>query len=214
MQRKKKSVSVFPEKPAANYAKKEKYVEKPILLGLTKTEWMTLSVVCSSLHMICKSAHLIPELDTYPAASPYKPISTWNEFYPFYLEQHSDLTCRRLHIIGTTIGVTLMILNPKIVISIIPAVQVGYIVMILTRFQNTGAFEMLSIFGTFLLTTKFVKGSMIKAISMMLIGYSFAWVGHFWFELNKPATFTYPLWSLAGDCKLWAEVALLGKRTF
>ena len=32
-----------------------------------------------------------------------------------------------------------------------------------------------------------------------LVGYGFAWVGHFYFEKNRPATFTYPLYSLAGD---------------
>ena len=30
-------------------------------------------------------------------------------------------------------------------------------------------------------------------------GYSFAWIGHFFFEKNKPATFTYPFYSLLGD---------------
>lgn len=32
-----------------------------------------------------------------------------------------------------------------------------------------------------------------------LIGYGFAWLGHFAFEHNKPATFKYPLYSLAAD---------------
>lgn len=35
-------------------------------------------------------------------------------------------------------------------------------------------------------------------------GYAFAWVGHFFLERNKPATFKHPLWSLMGDYKmLW-----------
>jgi len=32
-----------------------------------------------------------------------------------------------------------------------------------------------------------------------LSGYSMAWIGHFFFEHNKPATFKYPLWSFIGD---------------
>ena len=32
-----------------------------------------------------------------------------------------------------------------------------------------------------------------------VFGYTFAWIGHFFFEKNKPATFKYPLYSFLGD---------------
>lgn len=40
--------------------------------------------------------------------------------------------------------------------------------------------------------------------------YLFAWIGHFFVEKNKPATFKYPLWSLMGDFKLYFQI-LAGK---
>ena len=36
-----------------------------------------------------------------------------------------------------------------------------------------------------------------------VVGYAFAWVGHFVFEGNKPATFGHPLWSLRGDMRMY-----------
>jgi len=36
----------------------------------------------------------------------------------------------------------------------------------------------------------------------LVIGYGNAWVGHFFFEHNKPATFEAPLWSFRGDCRM------------
>lgn len=37
-----------------------------------------------------------------------------------------------------------------------------------------------------------------------VVGYGFAWIGHFFIEKNKPASFDYPLWSLLADWKMWA----------
>ncbi len=47
--------------------------------------------------------------------------------------------------------------------------------------------------------------------ALPITGYLFAWVGHFFFEKNKPATFKYPLWSLLSDFKLFFEI-LMGKQ--
>jgi hypothetical protein len=37
-------------------------------------------------------------------------------------------------------------------------------------------------------------------------GYGFAWVGHFFFEKNRPATFEYPLYSFAGDWVMFCDI--------
>ena len=47
----------------------------------------------------------------------------------------------------------------------------------------------------------------------LIQGYALAWVGHFFFEHNKPATFKYPRFSFMGDWRLWWEI-LTGKVRF
>jgi len=48
-----------------------------------------------------------------------------------------------------------------------------------------------------------VAVSPLWLLAMPVAGYSFAWIGHFFFERNKPATFTYPIWSLRGDARMY-----------
>jgi hypothetical protein len=99
-----------------------------------------------------------------------KKFTTFAEFYPFYLSEHSNQTSRRLHFVGTSIGF----------LCIVAA--------ILTRQP------LLILYG-------------------VLQGYAFAWVGHFFFEHNRPATFKYPFYSFAGDWRMWADM-LRGKIRF
>ena len=93
-----------------------------------------------------------------------KRFETFAEFYPFYLSEHANRTSRRLHFIGTSLALVLLI-----------------------------AAATTSIW--WLVALAFVQG------------YVFAWVGHFFFERNRPATFEYPLFSLMGDWRLWWSIA-------
>jgi hypothetical protein len=49
------------------------------------------------------------------------------------------------------------------------------------------------------LVTGIVTGKWWFFALVPILGYGFAWVGHYFIEKNKPATFTYPLYSLASD---------------
>lgn len=42
----------------------------------------------------------------------------------------------------------------------------------------------------------------------VVVGYACAWVGHFVFEKNRPATFRHPLYSLRGDFTMLRDVLL------
>ena len=50
-------------------------------------------------------------------------------------------------------------------------------------------------------------------LAALLCGYGFAWVGHFFFEKNRPATFKHPFYSFAGDWVMFKDI-LTGKIEF
>ncbi|WP_333614623.1 DUF962 domain-containing protein [Psychrobacter sp.] len=86
-----------------------------------------------------------------------------HKFYDFYLNEHQNMACRRLHFAGSSFGLLGLAKSVK----------------------NRSAKPLL-------------KG--------IAAGYACAWVGHFFFEKNKPATFKYPLQSFAGDIRMFTDV--------
>jgi hypothetical protein len=92
-----------------------------------------------------------------------KSIKTFAEFYPLYLKEHSNRTCRRLHFVGSSLSLVCLAL---------------------------------------LLTT----GRPGFLLGALLCGYGFAWVGHFVFEKNKPASFKRPLYSFMGDWVMYRDL--------
>jgi hypothetical protein len=94
----------------------------------------------------------------------------FNEFYPFYLSEHQNVICRRLHFVGTSL-----------VIGIIAAA--------------------------------IIHSQWSWLWFALLAGYGFAWIGHFVFEKNRPATFKYPFYSFLGDWVMYKDM-LVGNIKF
>jgi hypothetical protein len=103
-----------------------------------------------------------------PRSEVMKAYSSFREFYPFYLAEHRDPICRRLHFTGSA--------------------------LVLLALGAAAA-----------------KRDWRWLIAAPLVGYGFAWAGHFFFEHNRPATFRYPLYSLAGDWTMFKEI-ITGRR--
>ena len=98
-----------------------------------------------------------------PAATDPKSLRSFAEFYPFYLGEHSNRQCRRLHFLGSTLAL-----------------------LCLAMLIASGRPQYL-LYG-------------------LLCGYGCAWIGHFVFEKNKPASFKRPLYSFMGDWVMYKDM--------
>ncbi len=94
-------------------------------------------------------------------------MSAPKNFYDFYLAEHQNIACRRLHFAGSS-------------------------------------------FGLLGLANSIKKRSFRPVLKGIAAGYACAWVGHFFFEKNKPASFKFPLKSFASDFRMYGDV-LRGK---
>src|SRR2546421_5734062 len=97
------------------------------------------------------------------ASGSARPYRSFGAFYPFYLSQHAERNCRRLHFLGTTLALA------------------GVITALMTW------------------------NLWWLAVALM-VGYGLAWLGHFFFEKNRPATFTNPFYSFIGDWVMWRDM--------
>ncbi|HVK52729.1 MAG TPA: DUF962 domain-containing protein [Pseudoxanthomonas sp.] len=61
-----------------------------------------------------------------------------------------------------------------------------------------------------LLAWAIYRGNPWWLLAALFCGYGFAWVGHFFFEKNRPATFQHPFYSFAGDWVMFKDI-LLGR---
>ncbi len=162
-----------------------------------------------ALHVILSKAYSLPSNSVIAANKPY---ATFNEFYPFYLSQHEDVICRRLHFIGTSLIFLWALVEPGIFVSFGLATLLGSSAFPATRAYDNGLFELLLVFPTFLFSMNLCTKSWVKPLMVLFLGYGFAWVGHFMFEHNRPASFIYPTYSLLGDFKLWFEIASFARK--
>lgn len=108
--------------------------------------------------------------DLVDATAETRNFDQFADFYQYYLGEHQNSVCKRLHFVGSifALGLTLRAL--------------------------------LTFDALFLLAALFC-------------GYAFAWVGHFFFEKNRPATFKYPFYSFAADWVMFKDV-LTGRIPF
>ncbi len=131
-------------------------------------------------------------------------ISSLEEFWAFYLSEHRDPTSRRLHFVGTTGFLASMVgaaITSPIAFPLAAAVAARLLQKGLDAEKDAPPFaHAAAVLGVGTLA------SPIFFPAGVACAYGFAWVGHFGFEKNRPASWTYPLYSLASDFRMYGRM--------
>ena len=136
-------------------------------------------------------------------------IESFEEFWPYYLSEHRHPTSRRLHFVGTTGFLASCAASAALHPVRFPLAMAGFAALgrdALKRGEGDGP-SFKHIAG---MLACGIAGSPMTFPAGVVFAYGCAWIGHFRIEHNRPATFQYPLWSLAGDFKMWS-LMLKGK---
>ncbi|CAF1379891.1 unnamed protein product [Rotaria sp. Silwood1] len=128
-----------------------------------------------------------------------KPYETFEEFYPYYLHEHTQKMTRQFHYIGTSFFLFYILTKPILLIPMIAGGLAAYSIIPFSRHLSTGLSEVILFLIIYFTGGKLLTHSFIKTIIPLLLGYGFSWIGHFIFEHNKPAAFIYPTYSFFGD---------------
>jgi hypothetical protein len=130
-------------------------------------------------------------------------IPDFSSFWLYYIGEHRNPLCRATHFVGTTGFVSVVgwcIIERPLRMTI--ALALGLLVGFLARkveARRRAVPELLALGIIWAVGHPLVYAG-------ILVAYFFAWVGHYLIEHNRPATFSYPLWSLAGDFKMYGQM--------
>lgn len=133
-------------------------------------------------------------------------IQSYDEFWPYYLAEHKSPVSRRLHFVGTSAWFLSLaggaVTNPLG----FPFAMAGF-GWLMRRALKRGESRSPSarhLAGMVVLPTLAAPFTYPAGV---VTAYGCAWIGHFVFEKNRPATFKYPIWSLVSDFKMWSHMA-------
>lgn len=164
------------------------------------------SILTGGMTALCV---FISSTDWKTKSAPTKPWATFPAFYPYYLSQHRQTGTKLTHAIGTSLFLATMYMYPRMALSLSAGMLAGSLAFPLLRGLSSGIVEMVTVFAVYLTVGNYTVKDWRVVTLGPVTAYFFAWLGHFFIEKNRPATFVYPLYSLLGDLRMLFDLITL-----